>query len=89
MNLKRRTRLVYDDKNYVEAGYLDGTCPNCKSWEAPTTTTELKRIRNPEVYIGSGPILKDKNVGYDKLVWKEYFECPVCRTRFSVRFNDL
>jgi hypothetical protein len=87
--MKRRTRLVYDDASFIEAEYLDGTCPGCKIWEAPTTVEDLRKSKELHAHVGSGPILQEKNVRYRKLVWKEYFKCPICQMKFSIKFNDF
>lgn len=73
---------------YSKNGYMQGRCANCKEWEAPITQEELDRMPDIYAYHGSGVKEIDSNVFYRREVWLNYFQCPNCKHRFSVKFSS-
>lgn len=75
--------------NYPSNGYMKGTCPGCKEWEAPITPSELDHMLDDYAYHGSSEKVQDARASYYRVVWTENFQCPKCKTRFGVVFSNI
>lgn len=80
--------LIKNLKDYPKNAYMKGGCPGCNDWEAPITTEELQATKEPFAHHGTGRKTIDKRAFYVREVWLECFQCPKCKTRFSVPFSS-
>lgn len=80
--------MVRNKHEYQDNGYMYGTCPGCKDWEAPITEAELRNMQDKEPHKGSGPKEIDKDSPYFRATWHEYFICPKCKTKFSIKYSS-
>lgn len=74
---------------YPVTGYMQGTCPGCKEWEAPITEDELAGMTEKYAHHGSSRKRLDKGAAYHRLIWEERFQCPECKTFFGVKFSSV
>jgi phage FluMu protein Com len=81
--------LIKNYKDFTFNGYMNGDCPGCKEWEAPITVKELRNFAQKECHLGRSEVSMDLNAYYLREVWKEYFQCPKCSTKFSVEYSDV
>lgn len=73
---------------YPKSGYTYGTCPGCKEWEAPATAEEITNMKEPYAHHGSTERKVDDRARYYREVWRECYQCPKCKTRFSVEMSN-
>lgn len=74
--------------SYPSVGYMQGVCPTCKEWEAPITVSELESMKEEYAHHGSSARKLDTSAFYRRETWRECFQCPVCKTRYSVEFSS-
>jgi phage FluMu protein Com len=79
---------IKDVAAYPANGYMIGRCPSCKEWEAPITKEELINMRDNYAHHGTSDKTIDKRAEYHRETWREFFQCPKCKKRYSVPFSS-
>lgn len=79
---------IVNTNAYQFNGYMNGQCPTCREWEAPITQNELSHMVDEYAHHGSGEKEVDDSAFYRREVWKEFFQCPKCKARYSVEYSN-